>query len=192
MVRRKILFLGIVLGALMMFPSSGVPQARADVRVALPPPYRFAAPPAMVVIPGTYVYTIPDVNMDVLFFSGYWYRPYEGRWFRARSYNGPWAFCPDPQVPAPLLSLPLDFREVPPGWRRIPYADFRRNWSAWERDRYWDKDRDWHEGWHGRAEEHRDEGHGRFEGRPEPERERGAREEGHDHGFGHDEHERRE
>ena len=143
--------LGLLFVLLIVLPSPGVAQPR----LGPPPPYRIAAPPPMVVIPGTYVYMIADIAADILFYSGSWYRPYEGHWFTARTYNGPWAYLPDPGVPRALLELPPDYRSLPPGYRRIPHADFRRNWAEWERDRYWDRDRDWREDRHRGPEERR-------------------------------------
>ena len=55
------------------------------------PVVRFVAPPDVVVIPGTYVYMVPDNDVDVLFYQGYWWRPYEGHWYRSDDYNGPWS-----------------------------------------------------------------------------------------------------
>jgi len=43
------------------------------------PAYTFAAPPPVAVIPGTNVYVAPEANIDIVFYHGYWYRPYEGR-----------------------------------------------------------------------------------------------------------------
>lgn len=143
-------------------------QISLDIHIGPPPPYRIAAPPPVAVVPGSYVYMIPDIGVDIFFYSGYWYRPYEGRWFSARSYNGPWVYCPEPRVPRALLELPPDYRRVPPGHRRIPYGQFKKNWAGWERDRYWERDRDWQEGGRGRfekrgdeREERHDEEHGR-------------------------------
>ncbi len=173
---------GVVLAALLfaapVFPSTGAAAVSLDIHIGPPPVYRFAAPPRVVVIPGTYVYTVPDVDVDILFFSGYWYRPYEGHWFRARSYNGPWAYCPDPRVPRALLSLPPDYHHVPPGYRRIPHRDFKRNWGRWERERHWDNDRDWRQGWHGGPGERHEERSGRPEGEHGRDFDRG----GHGHG----------
>lgn len=166
MSRRWLLLAGCVLTALICSPYSATAQVRVDVRIGPPPVYRFAAPPPVVVIPGTYVYIVPDIAAEVFFYSGYWYRPYGGHWFRGRSYNGPWAFWPDNRVPRPFFALPPDYRQIPPGYRRIPQGELRRNWAAWERGRYWDKDRGWHEGWHGKPEERRDH----FEGRPDQRR----------------------
>ncbi len=138
-------------------------EARVDVNIGINiPAFTFAAPPSLVVIPGTYVYFVPGIDVDILFYHGYWYRPYEGRWFRARSYRGPWAFIPPGRVPPVLVDLPPDYRNIPPGYRAIPYREFNRNWSRWERERYWERDERWrrgmHEGRHeGRREERREE-----------------------------------
>ena len=69
----------------------------------------------MVVIPGTYVYMVPDIGADIFFYSGNWYRLHQGRWFSAGSYNGPWIYVPDPRVPRALVQLPPDYRQHPTG-----------------------------------------------------------------------------
>jgi hypothetical protein len=171
LLRRCLMPIGLLFMFLIVFPLAGVAQVSLAIHIGSPPPYRFAAPPEVAVIPGTYVYAVPDIGMDVFFYSGDWYRPYEGRWFRARSYNGPWAYCPDPRVPRALVELPQEFHRIPPGRHRIPYGQLKKNWAGWERDRYWEKER----GWHGRPEERREEGREHFEGRPEGEH-------GHDRG----------
>ena len=124
----------------------------------------------MVVIPGTYVYLIPDIDMDVFFFSGFWYRPSGGHWFRGCSYNGPWAYWPDDRVPRPLLSLPPDYRRVPPGYRRIPRPTSEEIGRDGSVTGTGTGTADWRAGWHGRPEERREEG------RPGD----------HDHGYDHD------
>jgi hypothetical protein len=145
----------------------GATNAHAAVKIPLPPPFLIPAPPPVVVIPRTYVYTVPDIEVDILFYHGYWYRPYEGRWYRSRSYNGPWRYLPARSVPRPLIELPPEHHRIPPGYRRIPYGDLRKNWSGWERRRHWDKDREWREGWRERHEERErhDIEHGRGGGR---------------------------
>jgi hypothetical protein len=116
----------------------------------------------MFVIPGTYVYFAPEVDVDVLFYHGYWYRPYQGHWYRSGSYNGKWVYITPERVPRVLINLPPDYRRVPPGLQRIPHGQFKKNWKTWERDKYWEK----HGGreWHGEKWEH-DEGHGKGRGR---------------------------
>ena len=56
--------------------------SRVDVGVSipLPPAIVFGAPPQLVVIPETYVYVDPDVDVDIFFYGGWWWRPWEGRW----------------------------------------------------------------------------------------------------------------
>ena len=100
------------------------------------PPYTFAAPPDVVPIPGTYAYFVPGIGVDVLFYGGYWYRSFRGRWYGAPSYNGPWIFMPGPRVPRVLFSLPPGWRRVPPGYHRIPHAELHRNWQRWEREKH--------------------------------------------------------
>ena len=137
-------------------------NVNAAVRFPPPPPFLIPAPPPVVVIPRTYVYAVPDVEVDILFHHGYWYRPHEGRWYRSRSYNGPWAYLPPRSVPRPLIELPPDHHRIPPGYRRIPHGDLRKNWSGWERRRHWDRDREWREGWQrgpeGREPHHMEKG----------------------------------
>ncbi|HME42029.1 MAG TPA: hypothetical protein VKF36_02995 [Syntrophorhabdales bacterium] len=135
-----------------MFAESDA-QVSVDIRIGPPPVYRIAAPPPVVVIPGTYVYVVPGIAVDIFFYQGSWYRLHEGHWFRAQSYNGPWGYLPPERLPRPLLQLPPDYRNVPPGYRRVPYGELKKNWAGWDRNRYWDRDKAWHEGWHARPEE---------------------------------------
>jgi len=103
------------------------------------PSVRFAAPPDLVVIPGTYVYLVPDIDADVLYFQGYWWRPYEGRWYRSQEYNGPWSRLEAERVPGGLRALPQDYRHrLTPGYERMPHEDVRRNWKQWEKEKHWD------------------------------------------------------
>ncbi len=166
LLKRVVLFVGLLCVPLIVLPLPGVAQVGVGIHIGAPPPYRIAAPPSVVVIPGTYVYVVPEIEADIFFYSGNWYRLYQGRWFNARSYNGPWIYVPDPRVPPALVQLPPDYHQIPRGWRRIPYGQLTKNWATWEHNRYWEKDRDWREGWHGKPQEKREGGQGRFEGRP--------------------------
>lgn len=157
----------------MLFVIGGFTEAAArvdvNINIGTPPPFVIPSPPPMVVIPGTYVYAVPGIEVDILFFHGYWYRPYEGRWHRAKSYNGPWAYCAPSSVPRALVELPPDYRRIPPGHQHIPYGQLKKNWGKWERERYWASDRDWREGRHGKPENkggyERGRGHEEHEGK---------------------------
>lgn len=134
-----------------------------DVHIGLPPPFVFPAPPPVVVIPGTYVYMVPDIAVNILFYHGYWYRPYEGRWYRAHSYGGPWGYIAPARVPRVMVDIPSHYYRVPKGYHRIPYEKVRKNWKEWEHGRYWDKNKQWQEGWggksHGKGHEKRGKRH---------------------------------
>ena len=141
---KKTVFITVLMLCLLIGLSARSEAARVDVTIALPPVV-FSSPPPLVVIPGTYAYFAPGVNADVLFYQGYWYRPYEGRWFRANGYNGPWVNVAPDRVPPALLDLPPDFRHVWHERPSIPYAEYNKNWKRWEKDRYWEKDKQWME-----------------------------------------------
>jgi len=122
-------------------PGGSGGQPVASPQYAPPPAYVIQTPPQVVLIPGTYVYFVPNIGMDILFYHGYWYRPHAGRWYRASAYNGPWVYIVPRMVPAAIIGLPPDYRRIPPGYVPIPYVELRVNWRRWERDRYWDHHR---------------------------------------------------
>ena len=104
------------------------------------PAVRFAAPPDVVVIPGTYVYMVPDIDVDILFFQGYWWRPYKGQWYRSQEYNGRWDYIETRGIPRGLRELPQDYRHrLSPRYERIPHRDVQSNWKKWEEEKYWDR-----------------------------------------------------
>jgi len=153
-----------IIGAMLLILTGFSVQGRAFVNVGIGiniPAYTFAAPPRMVVIPGTYAYVVPDINADILFYHGYWFRPYGGRWYRATSYNGPWVYISTTRVPTVLVNLPPHYRRISAEYRRIPYGEFHGNWRRWERERYWERDERW------RAERHREVREARYQGHRE-------------------------
>ena len=148
----RLLAIGALLLALTVFATQS--EARVDVNVNLPG-ITFAAPPELVVIPGTYVYMVPDIEADVLFYQGYWWRPYEGRWYRSRDYRRGWSYVDSRRIPGGLRSLPQDYRHrLSPGHERVPQGDVRKNWKKWEKEKHWDKRGDQGRGGHG------EQGHG--------------------------------
>lgn len=138
---RRLCFPAFAALLLLFMGSAAQSEARVNVSVGINlPAYRFAAPPEVVVIPGTYVYMVPDIDVDVLFFQGYWWRPYEGRWYRSRDYRGSWRYVAPARIPRGLRELPQDYRQrLSPEYDRVPHRDVRKNWKKWERERYWDR-----------------------------------------------------
>lgn len=170
MKKRVVFFFGVFLLLLTGLPiesPAGV-NVNIGINVPLPPPFRFHAPPPMAVIPGTYIYGVPDVDVEILFYQGYWYRPYDGRWYRSKSYNGPWGYLESHRVPRPLFDLPPNYYRIPPGHERIPYGHFKNNWGRWERERYWERDERWREGRHDGPDRRDNFGPDRGRGGPPP------------------------
>lgn len=140
----------LLLGLLLTAPIPTTAEVFVDVNISLPPPMGFSNPPEMIVLPGTYVYVVPDVREDIFFYGGWWWRPWEGKWYRSRHYDSGWSS---------YRNVPSFYRRIPVGWRdnyqqrqwqgrqwdhrRIPYEDVHRNWSGWEKNRYWEKQKTW-------------------------------------------------
>lgn len=164
---------------MVLIPASAMAEVDVKVRVnvPLPPPIIFPAPPHVIVIPNTDVYSVPDVDDDIFFYGGWWWRPWEGRWYRSHYYDRGWRF---------YEGRPPFHRQVPPGWRKeyhdrrwkgqqwdsrpIPHADVERNWKNWKRDKHWEKENNW--------------GVRRSESRPDPEVRRGRSDDGPGRGHG--------
>ncbi len=129
--------------------------AAVDIRIALPPPplpppIPFPAPPEVIVIPDTYVYVVPDIEGDIFFWDGWWWRLWEGRWYRSRHYDRGWVY---------YEYIPYFYYDIDFGWRsfyrdrhwhghrwdyqRIPYGQLQKNWRIWKNNRYWERERKW-------------------------------------------------
>jgi hypothetical protein len=138
----------LVLG--LAVPTPVLAGVDVHVTIPLPPPIPFFAPPELIVLPETYVYVAPDVDVDIFFYDGWWWRPWEGRWYRSPYYNSGWAY---------YQSVPSFYGGIPLGWRsdyrdrhwrghawnyqRIPHHQVERNWRGWERDRHWERQGTW-------------------------------------------------
>ncbi len=152
------LFLSLCAGVLWTGP------ATAEVNVSIgvfapPPPVVVAGPPPMTVMPGPYyVYYAPEVPAGLFFYQGAWWRPHEGHWFRAYSYKGPWRYIDNDHTPTPILRLPADYRQVPPGHYKVTHGQMKKHWKEWEKSRRWDRDQG-PRGRHAVAGPYRAEGH---------------------------------
>lgn len=156
--------------------------ARAEVSVSInlgPPPIVVAEPPALVMIPHSQVHYVPDPQIDVFFYGGYWWSPRGERWYRARAYNGPWGVIERGRVPRSVVYMPRDYRTRYERERHIPYGQWKKDHSRWDRQnrkahKRWEKDRE--QEW---KRERRD--HGRDDRRGGRDRNRGD-DRGGDHG----------
>jgi hypothetical protein len=118
------------------------------------------ASPSLVVIPGTYVYVVPDIGADIYFHVGSWWRLSDGLWYRSNHYDRGWNR---------YRGIPVFYRQIDPGWRRyyaqrqwhghpwkyerIPAHRVQQEWSRWETTRHWEKQNNWGvQGWRSAAQ----------------------------------------
>src|SRR5664279_4703470 len=102
----------IVLCLLLIFSAAvlaldiniGDGDIRIRTGIEAPPPVEFAQPPELVPIPGRYVYFVPNIDFDLFFYQGYWFRTYKKNWLRSDNYAGSWERVS--QVPYTLIDLP--------------------------------------------------------------------------------------
>jgi hypothetical protein len=125
-----IFVLFVLLGALLL--PGGMQGAVAQVQVNVnlgPPPIVVAEPPAVVLVPRSRVYFVPDPNIDVFNYNGYWWSPRGEQWYRSRAYNGPWGVVKQRYVPASVRRVPRDYRVVYEKEKHIPYGQWKKQWK---------------------------------------------------------------
>ena len=78
---KKLFLRTILLAMAIVVPIPTMAEVHVSISFPLPPPIVFAAPPAVIVMPDTnYVYVVPDIDQDMFFWDGWWWRNWEGRW----------------------------------------------------------------------------------------------------------------
>jgi hypothetical protein len=142
-----------------------------NVNIGPPPPFAFVQPPRLVELPHTYVYVVPDIDVDLYFYDGWWWRVSDGHWFRSRRYDSGWLYFRD---------VPLFYRHVPGDWRRfyrdrqwrgaswdyrpLPHREVERNWRGWKEKKTGPPPKKWREPKpdnRGKGPPHREQGRGR-------------------------------
>ncbi|MFA5323275.1 MAG: hypothetical protein WC373_11435 [Smithella sp.] len=143
---KKLILKTLLLTLVVCMPVSAMADVRIQVNIPLPPMIVFPALPQMVVIPDTDVYAVPDVEEDIFFYAGWWWRPWNNRWYRSRYYDRGWAYYPNP--PYFHKNIPSDWKNnyknhTWQGYRWEPqqksHRDIERNWNVWQKNRYWKK-----------------------------------------------------
>lgn len=147
---KKLLLGSIFLAMAVGFSVPTMAEVGVGISVSLPPAIVFAAPPEVIVIPETNVYAVPDLDVDVYFYQGWWWRPWQGRWYRSHNYDSGWRHYR--QAPSFFVSIPSGWRSEYRAhrwkgheWRyqRIRPQDVRSNWRTWERDKHWERHDSW-------------------------------------------------
>ena len=152
----RYLLAGAAIAAAMGFSE----PARAEVSVNInlgPPPIVVSEPPALVMIPHSQVHFVPDPNIDVFFYGGYWWSPRGERWYRSRAYNGPWGVIERGRVPRAVVYMPPDYRTRYERERHVPYGQWKKEHGRWDREnrkaqKRWEKDRE--KEWKGSGKDH--------------------------------------
>ena len=147
---KKVLLGTILLALIIIVPITTMAGVHVGVGISLPS-IVFAAPPEVVVMPDTDdVYVAPDIDADLFFWNGWWWRPYGGGWYRSHYYDRGWGY---------YNNVPSFYFDVDPGWRgyyrdhnwsghrwdydRISYGRLQQNWNSWHNNRYWEKQGTW-------------------------------------------------
>ena len=134
---KKLLFGGILLAIMTVFPVISMARVDVHINIPLPPPIPFIVPPPVVVLPGTDVYAVPDVEAEIFFRQGWWWRHWNDRWYRSRYYDRGWVYFQG--YPAWYRGIPYDWRDnyrdhrwrgQPWNYHPIPHGDLDRHWRG--------------------------------------------------------------
>ncbi len=148
----KKLFLGAVLLALaIVIPIPTMAQVNISIGFPPPPPIPFAAPPEVIVMPETTgVYVVPDIDVDLFFWNGFWWRLWEGRWYRSAYYDRDWVYYNS--VPTFYFNLDRHWRDYYRNhnwyghqwnYQQIPYERLQKNWKNWQTSKSWGGQKAW-------------------------------------------------
>jgi len=147
---KKLLFGTMLLALVIVVPIPTMAGVNISINFPLPPPIVFAAPPELIVIPETYVYVAPDIDVDFFFWNGWWWRPWEGRWYRSYYYDRGWAYYDN--VPSFYFDVDFGWRGYyrehnwyghPWNYERIHYSQLHQNWRTWNNTRHWERHGTW-------------------------------------------------
>ena len=96
--------------------SAAAQDVKINIGLSGPPlPPLVTTPPQLVVVPGTSVYYAPEAAANLFFYKGRYYTLVNNVWSTAPAYNGPWVVIQVGKVPPPILAVPMEFYNIPPG-----------------------------------------------------------------------------
>jgi len=158
----SLLFLLFALGGFFSLEASASVDVGVNINIG-PPPIVVAEPPAVVVVPQSRVYFVPEPGIDIFFYSGYWWSPRGDRWYRSLHYNHGWVAVNPAVVPHAVIYVPRDYRVRYAHERHIPYGQWKKNHQHWEKERMeshkrWEKERE--KEWRRQAKNNRYDGYG--------------------------------
>jgi len=148
---KKLIRSAILLALGIVVPLSAMAGVNINIGIALPPPIVFQAPPDVIALPETPgIYVVPDINTDLYFWNGFWWRLWEGRWYRSAYYDRDWVYYDN--VPSFYFDVDTHWRDYYRNhnwyghewnYHRIPYQRLEQNWRGWQTKRYWGGQKTW-------------------------------------------------
>ena len=113
--RRQSLFaLLVIIGAWAGSASAG----DVNINIGAPPvvlaPPIITARPHVVAVPGSVVFTAPDVEFNVFLFGGRYWSHHNDVWFVAPRPGAPWTRVAVAAVPAQVRAVPVKYYKVKP------------------------------------------------------------------------------
>lgn len=121
---------GVLFVAFIVPGSMNEVSAQINVNINIgPPPITVVEPPAVVMIPNSMIYFVPQVEYDVFFYDNYWWSPRGSQWYRASAYNGLWVIIENHSIPAPVYGVPKDYRQRYENEHHIPYGQWKKQWD---------------------------------------------------------------
>jgi len=141
----------ILLAVAIVIPVQAMAEINISIGIPLPPPIVFSAPPEVIAMPETSgVYVDPDIDADLYFWNGFWWRLWEGRWYRSAYYDRDWAYYDD--VPSFYFNVDRHWRDYYRNrnwyghewnYQRIPYERLQQSWKGWQSKRSWGGQKTW-------------------------------------------------
>lgn len=149
---KKILFATMFLAAIIIAPFPTMAQVGVDVDVGLPPPpFEFEEEPYMMPLPDTNnVYAAPGIDTDLFFWNDWWWRLWQGSWYRSRYYDQGWGY---------YGYVPSFYYDIDPGWRgyhrgrnwhgnpwgheQTDYQRLQQNRQSWHNNQDWEREQAW-------------------------------------------------
>jgi hypothetical protein len=125
-------FLAAAIGAVTVCAVAAPASAHGRGHDGPPARVRFRAPvvvtaPDMVLLPGAAVWLAAGVERPLYFHAGFWWTPWNGAWYRARAYAGPWIRVAPRYVPVAVVRVPAAApRLVERDHPRIPHGQWKK------------------------------------------------------------------
>src|SRR5712672_1614183 len=114
---RLSLRIAFLVTALALLSPASRASARTNVSIDLHigdayrgPRLVFQREPDVVIVPGTRVYYVRDYDYDLYRYGSFWYYNYDGGWYRARRYSGPFTYVGYRSIPSAVTYVPTRYR----------------------------------------------------------------------------------